>query len=182
MPVAHLTDVVVSRLKEPGTYFDENTPAFGIRVGKNRKTWIVIRGRERSRTRIGRYPAVSLAEARKKALVLLGSPIEARPEVPKFSIALAQFYAVHLPMLNWCRKGNLKQYNGVAHDPKRPIREADIRRCRSTLRSWRQSTSFHAEMRRKPTSYRGSNVNDYRNERQGIHAQISWGELPQVLA
>jgi integrase len=99
MPVAHLTDLVVSRLKEPGTYFDENTPAFGIRVGKNRKTWIVIRGRERSRTRIGRYPAVSLAEARKKALVLLGSPIETRPEVPKFSFALAQFYAVHLPTL-----------------------------------------------------------------------------------
>jgi integrase len=99
MPVAHLTDVVVSRLKQPGTYFDENTPAFGIRVGKNRKTWIVIRGRERSRTRIGRYPAVSLAEARKKALVLLGSPIEAQPEVPKFSFALAQFYDVHVPTL-----------------------------------------------------------------------------------
>jgi len=67
-------------------------------------------------------------------------------------------------------------------DPKRPIREADIRRCWSTVRSWRQSTSFHAEMRRKPKSCRGSNVSDYRNERQGIHAQISWGELAQVLA
>jgi integrase len=99
MPVAHLTDIVVSRLKEPGTYFDKNTPAFGIRVGKNRKTWIVIRGRERSRTRIGCYPAVSLAEARKKALVLLGSPVEARVEVPKFSFALAQFYAIHVPTL-----------------------------------------------------------------------------------
>ena len=54
MPVTHLTDIVVSRLKEPGTYFDETTPAFGLRVGKNRKTWIVIRGRERLRKRIGR--------------------------------------------------------------------------------------------------------------------------------
>lgn len=58
MPVTHLTDVVVSRLKTPGTYYDESTPAFAIRVGKNRKTWFVIRGRERERTNIGKYPAL----------------------------------------------------------------------------------------------------------------------------
>ena len=71
MPVTHLTDIVVSRIKEPGTYFDETTPAFGIRVGKNRKTWIVMRGTERQRVRIGHYPAVSLADARKEAKKLL---------------------------------------------------------------------------------------------------------------
>ena len=57
MPKAHLTDIVVQRLKLPGTYFDATTPAFGIRVGKHRKTWIVMRGRERVRTRIGHYPS-----------------------------------------------------------------------------------------------------------------------------
>jgi integrase len=71
MPVTHLTDVVVSRLKTPGTYFDETTPAFGIRVGKNRKTWIVMRGVERQRVRVGHYPAMSLADARKEAKKLL---------------------------------------------------------------------------------------------------------------
>lgn len=71
MPVTHLTDIVVSRIKEPGTYFDETTPAFGLRVGKNRKTWIVMRGVERQRVRIGHYPAVSLADARKEAKKLL---------------------------------------------------------------------------------------------------------------
>jgi integrase len=71
MPVTHLTDIVVSRLKEPGTYFDETTPAFGLRVGKNRKTWIVMRGPERIRTRLGRYPTLSLADARKAARKLL---------------------------------------------------------------------------------------------------------------
>jgi len=99
MPVAHLTDIVVSRLKQPGTYFDDHTPAFGIRVGKHRKTWIVIRGRDRLRTRIGHYPAISLADARKKALVLLGSAVEREEKSPRFSEALQQFYAVHLPML-----------------------------------------------------------------------------------
>ncbi|MGF6428188.1 tyrosine-type recombinase/integrase [Bradyrhizobium elkanii] len=78
MPSIHLTDIVVSRLKTPGTYFDETTPAFGIRVGKNRKTWIVMRGQIRQRTRIGHYPAMSLADARKEARTLLTQPVEAR--------------------------------------------------------------------------------------------------------
>jgi hypothetical protein len=71
MPKTHLTDVVVSRLNTPGTYYDSTTPAFAIRVGKIRKTWFVIRGRERERTNIGQYPAVSLADARKEAKKLL---------------------------------------------------------------------------------------------------------------
>lgn len=96
MPVVHLTDVVVSRLKQAGIYFDVTTPAFGIRVGKNRKTWIVIRGRERARTRIGHYPAVPLAEARKQARILLSSPIEPQIEIPKFPEAVNQFYAIHV--------------------------------------------------------------------------------------
>ncbi|MBS4082890.1 MAG: integrase arm-type DNA-binding domain-containing protein [Rhizobiales bacterium] len=99
MPVAHLTDIVVSRLKQPGTYFDDHTPAFGIRIGKKRKTWIVVRGRERTRTRIGHYPAISLADARKKALVLLGSPVEREEKAPFFKDALEKFYSIHLPTL-----------------------------------------------------------------------------------
>lgn len=71
MPRLHFTDVVVSRLKTPDTYYDESTPAFGLRVGKNRKTWFVIRGRERLRTNIGQYPQVGLGDARKEAKKLL---------------------------------------------------------------------------------------------------------------
>jgi integrase len=71
MSKLHMTDIVVSRLKDCGTYWDETTPAFGLRVGKNRKTWFVIRGRERLRSNIGQYPSVGLAEARKEARKLL---------------------------------------------------------------------------------------------------------------
>lgn len=71
MPRVHMTDVVVSRLKTSDTYYDQATPAFGLRVGKNRKTWFVVRGRERLRTNIGQYPFVSLASARKEARRLL---------------------------------------------------------------------------------------------------------------
>jgi integrase len=71
MPRIHFTDIAVSALRTPGTYYDDSTPAFGIRVGKNRKTWFVIRGRQRLRTNIGRYPGTTLAEARKEAKKLL---------------------------------------------------------------------------------------------------------------
>jgi integrase len=72
MSKLHMTDLVVSRLQKPGTYWDETTPGFGIRVGKNRKTWVIMRGQIRQRVRIGHYPAMSLADARKNAKKLLG--------------------------------------------------------------------------------------------------------------
>ena len=66
-----MTDMVVSRLKDCGTLLRQTTPAFGLRVGKHRKTWFVIRGRERVRTKFGHYPTISLADARKEARKLL---------------------------------------------------------------------------------------------------------------
>ena len=92
MPVAHLTDVVVLRLRTPGTYFDKSTPAFGIRVGKNRKTWIVIRGTER--TRIGHYPTLGLADARKEAKKLLTESVTNTGRVT-FQAAYDAFKAQH---------------------------------------------------------------------------------------
>jgi integrase len=99
MPILHLTDIAVRGLKTPGTYTDESTPGFCLRVGKNRKTWFVIRGKERVRTNIGRYPSMSLADARKKALVLLGSPIEPKVKPKKFTEALQAFFDIHVPTL-----------------------------------------------------------------------------------
>jgi hypothetical protein len=56
---------VVSRLKEPWIYDDPTTPAFGIRIGKNRKAWVITKGNDRQRITIGRYPSMTSAEARK---------------------------------------------------------------------------------------------------------------------
>jgi hypothetical protein len=33
MPTLHLTDIVVSQLKQPGIYFDRTISNFGLRVG-----------------------------------------------------------------------------------------------------------------------------------------------------
>jgi integrase len=63
----HLTDVVVQRVTTAGIYYDATTPAFGIRVGKSRKAWVITRGLDRQRITVGRYPTMSLAEARKEA-------------------------------------------------------------------------------------------------------------------
>jgi integrase len=93
MPVTHLTDIVVSRIKLPGTYFDETTPAFGIRVGKNRKTWIIMRGVMRQRVRVGHYPAMSLADARKEAKKLLTEEPVKRSKDVTFATAY-EYYKV----------------------------------------------------------------------------------------
>ena len=93
MATVAFTDLTIRSLK-PGSYFDEKTPAFGIRIGKNRKTWIVIRGRERIRTRVGHYPALPLAEARKQALVLLGTPLDQNP-VSTFAQGRELFLRTH---------------------------------------------------------------------------------------
>lgn len=77
---AKITDVSVQRFK-PGVYMDTKTPAFGIRVGKTTRTWLVVRGEGRVKVRLGHYPAMSLSEARKRALVTLGSPMHEKPQI-----------------------------------------------------------------------------------------------------
>jgi RHS repeat-associated protein len=47
------TDLTLRALREPGSYWDESLPAFGLRVGKRAKTFIVVR--EGARKRLGRW-------------------------------------------------------------------------------------------------------------------------------
>ena len=87
-----LTDLTVQKLP-PGTYHDTKTPAFGIRVGKNRRTWFCTHAVTRKRQPLGHYPAMSLAEARKRALVTLGSPMQEKPQL-SFPDAVEAFLAL----------------------------------------------------------------------------------------
>jgi integrase len=83
MSTIKFTDIGLRALPE-GLYFDERTPAFGIRIGKNRKTWIVLKEPNRTKLRIGHYPDMSLADARKRAFVAIGTPMEVRAKAPSF--------------------------------------------------------------------------------------------------
>jgi hypothetical protein len=98
--VPGLTDLTVRTLSE-GLHLDTRLPSFGIRVGKRRKTWIVIKGKNRTKISLGRYPAMSLADARKQAMVELSrsaSPSET-PIAPSYPEALAEFHAIHVASL-----------------------------------------------------------------------------------
>ena len=64
-----LTDVTILSLKTEGHYWDLTLPGFGVRVGRNRKTFLVMRNRIRKR--LGHYPAMSLADARRRAVSML---------------------------------------------------------------------------------------------------------------
>jgi Arm DNA-binding domain len=91
-----LTDLSVRSLP-PGKYFDLTTPAFGIRVGKNRRTWIVMRGHDRQLIRIGHYPSVSLQDARTEAKRLLAS---AQPTTGRVSFSEAYETTTHQSALS----------------------------------------------------------------------------------
>lgn len=84
MTKLRLSDLTVRQLQPPekgqARYFDETTPGFGLTVGTRTKTFFVIRGKQRKLTTIGRYPEISLADARKEAKrLLVQEPEETSP-------------------------------------------------------------------------------------------------------
>ncbi len=70
-----MTDLAIKKLplSKDGqiTYWDQLTPNFGIRCSVKSKSFVVLLGEKRKRKTLGRYPALSLAEARKQAKHLL---------------------------------------------------------------------------------------------------------------
>ncbi len=90
MPRIQLTDIAVRALKADGQtdYWDTKTPGFGVRVGKNSKTFVAKVGNHRFT--IGSYPELSLADARKKALGIKADN-DPNAESIKFERALALY-------------------------------------------------------------------------------------------
>lgn len=93
MAKIHLTDVAVKALKPTGKYvtYWDTMPGFGIRVGMHSKTWTVMRGRNRERISIGRYPDVSLSDARAEAKRLLSAAPEPKITTMRFDEARKTF-------------------------------------------------------------------------------------------
>src|SRR5262245_55028428 len=76
MPRVRLTDISISKLPQSKvriTYWDEGLPAFGVRVGARRKTFIVVVNGGR-RIKLGNYPITSLKDARRRAYLQLSDP------------------------------------------------------------------------------------------------------------
>ncbi|MEH6728947.1 MAG: Arm DNA-binding domain-containing protein, partial [Hyphomicrobiales bacterium] len=67
-----LTDLSIRQLKAPDkgqkTYFDVGLPGFGVRVSQGgSKSFVVMYGQKRRLKTVGRYPHLSLADARREA-------------------------------------------------------------------------------------------------------------------
>jgi integrase len=74
MPTITFTDLNIQRLKGDTsytTYFDKALPSFGVRCGIKSKTFILIRGKDRRRISLGKYPTISLKKARSAALAII---------------------------------------------------------------------------------------------------------------
>lgn len=82
--MVQFTDIGVKNLSAPGYHWDDRLPGFGLRIGKRTKTFICVRAGVR--TTIGRYPYISLSDARKEALQHLHDP---KPKSPDFSVSEA---------------------------------------------------------------------------------------------
>lgn len=95
-----LTDVAVRQLPVPGsgqrTYFDDTLPNFGCRVSRGgTRAFVVQHGADRRLVTIGRYPVVSLAEARAEAKRILAERAlgRYRPQRISWDEALTEFIA-----------------------------------------------------------------------------------------
>ncbi len=75
MPVVTLTDITVRSLKPAATqitYTDKSLRGFGCRVSASgMKSFVLVHGPERQRTTLGRFPVISLADARTEAKRIL---------------------------------------------------------------------------------------------------------------
>jgi len=101
MPKVALTDMSVKALKPPTqgqvTYWDTNLAGFNLRISQGgSKTFTLVHGEGRERITLGRYPVISLSQARQKAREILAEKtlgIAPKPASLMFEEALALFLA-----------------------------------------------------------------------------------------
>lgn len=98
-----LSDMTVKKLAPPPrgqqTTWDDALPGFGCRVSQGgTKTFVVVHGRNRQRTTIGRYPIITLAQARQRAKEILAESVLGKSRKPShvsFETAVQTFVDTH---------------------------------------------------------------------------------------
>lgn len=132
-----LTDISVRALKPVGKQFkvwDTKTPGFGIIIGSATKSWFVVYGRSRKFKAIGRYPEMSLADARAAAKRLLIERSD-RGASKSFGEALDLYYVVMSALPPSSRRN--------AKVPRRPRSALSRPRVTSTLCSLIRAMLFN---------------------------------------
>ncbi|HEY1799026.1 MAG TPA: integrase arm-type DNA-binding domain-containing protein [Stellaceae bacterium] len=109
MPKVRLTDITIQNLPVPvaGTvsYIDSTIPGFAVRVSPSGvKAFTLVHGKDRRRENLGRYPAMKLAAARKRAGDILAShKLKLTTDLPKmtfeeaFSLFMTGYEAKNRP-------------------------------------------------------------------------------------
>ena len=97
-----LTDISIRALKPPAegavTQFDDTLSGFGVRVSKGgTKTYVLVQGRSRTRTKIGRVGILTLAQAREKAKSILAEKQLGRYQ--QCSVTFSEGLAVYIEHL-----------------------------------------------------------------------------------
>ena len=94
----HITSLTLNKLLLPTTgritYNDDSLPGFGIRVSASgNKSFVLLIGRARKRVTLGKYPIITLAEARGRARELIAQRVLRKEEVEsiKFDEAFPLF-------------------------------------------------------------------------------------------
>lgn len=119
-----LTDIAIRQLPIPSKgyakYWDTGLPGFGVRVSQGgTKSFVVMTGKERRLTTIGRYPSISLKEARRAAQVLLANnPTGKTPTL--LSEALSAYFA---DCDKRCRQSTIATYRHYLNQLKRTYLE-----------------------------------------------------------
>lgn len=89
-----LTDMAVKKINLPEsgqvTYWDESTPAFGLRCSPKSKSFVVMFGEKRRLKTLGRYPSLSLADARRDAKQFLSEASFGKHQEVRVSFELAK--------------------------------------------------------------------------------------------
>src|SRR5262249_45759135 len=106
MPTAKLTDLAIPHLPV-GMHWDALLPAFGVRVLKTRRTFLIVRNGGR-RQRIGHYPALKLGKARELARKAMASP---NTDPQPYADVLDAYVERHLKRN--CRPKNAKELERI---------------------------------------------------------------------
>lgn len=94
------------------TYWDELTPGFAVRVSTKSKSFVVMYGKRRNLKTLGRYPNLSLSEARQKAKIVLLNE-STNTEVPReiyFDDAVDIYLTECVARLKTCTVGEYRLY------------------------------------------------------------------------
>lgn len=150
-----LTDMTIKMLAAPErnqrTYFDDSLPGFGCRVtAAGVRSFVVVHGRNRQITTIGRYPVVSLSQARQRAREVLAERVLGKTHTPShvaFGEAVETFLAgadVRERTRVWYR-GFINRYLLAKFrlEPVERIATADLTRIIDKLARSKPSSAYH---------------------------------------